>query len=180
MIVAASLNVTGIALRFTSVVDELYTSVYPNVVEVAGKVMTTWRLALVETFPAASFAQAYSVFVPSVAKEYETGALADQPEALARGAVADSVSIKPVTALLSEAVKLLIGITSDDEVSGMLKAVIVGFVTSIATGAYEQYIEYLYPAELDVPKVAGIPDDHVSGDEALPGVPAIHLRPGLF
>jgi hypothetical protein len=115
-----------------------------------------------------------------VAKEYEAGAPADQPEALARGAVADSVTINPVTALLSEAVKLLIGTTSDDEVSGMLKAVIVGFVTSSSTGVYEQYIEYLYPKELDVPNVAGIPDDHVSGDEALPGVPYVHLIPGLF
>ena len=33
---------------------------------------------------------------------------------------------------------------------------------------------------VDVPKVAGMPDDHVSKDCARPGVPVAYLTPGLF
>jgi hypothetical protein len=65
-----------------------------------------------------------------VAKEYETGALTDQLADAASGAVADSVSIKPVTDLLSEAVKLLTGTTSEEEVAGIVKAETTGLVTS--------------------------------------------------
>ena len=107
-------------------------------------VIITWRLSLVETFPASSFTHAYSVFVPSVAKEYETGALEDQPTALARGAVADSVNINPITALLSEAAKLLTGTTSEVEVAGMVKAVMTGLMASdTAPVVYVQYTEKL-------------------------------------
>jgi hypothetical protein len=138
---------------------------------ISGKVITTWRLVLVETFPASSFAHAYSVFVPSVAKEYETGALADQPAALARGAVADSVSIKPVTALLSDAEKLLTGTTSEEEVAGMVNAEMMGLVISeYALVVYLKYAENLMFSLLYVPNVDGIPDDHVKPVTMLPGV----------
>jgi hypothetical protein len=104
---------------------ELYTSVIPCVFN-----SITCRLTLVETFPAASFAHAYNVFVPVEVKEYETGAPAVHPASAARGAVAVSVSLKPVTALLSEAVKLLIATVSVGEDSGIVKAVITGWVIS--------------------------------------------------
>jgi hypothetical protein len=128
----------------------------------SGKVITTWSLRLVETFPASSFAHAYNVFVPSVAKEYETGATADQPAALARGAVADSDSIKPVTAMLSEAVKLLTGTASEEEVAGIVKAVTMGLVTSDTVPVvYVQYTDHLMLVLYEVPNVGVIPDDHV-------------------
>ena len=126
---------------------------------------------LVETFPASSFAHAYSVFVPSEVKEYETGAPADQTASSTRGAEADSVSIKPVTALLSEAVKLLTGTESEEEVAGMVKAVIMGLVISAkAVGVNVQYTENLKLALNEVPNVDDTPDDHVASELTLAGV----------
>jgi hypothetical protein len=103
-----------------------------------------------------------------VAKEYEAGALSDQPAALARGAVADSVSIKPVTALLSVAVKLLTGRTSEVEVAGIVKAVMKGLVISeYALVVYLKYADHLMLVLYDAPNVGVIPDDHVKSEVTL-------------
>ncbi len=55
-------------------------------------VTVTVALRLVDTFPAASLAQPYSVLLPEVATVYEAGAVADHPLADDRGAVDDSVT----------------------------------------------------------------------------------------
>ena len=52
----------------------------------------TVALRLVDTFPAASLAQAKRVLVPDVVKVYFEGADGLQPAAEALGAVADSVT----------------------------------------------------------------------------------------
>jgi hypothetical protein len=106
-----------------------------------------------------------------VAKEYETGALTDQLADAASGAVADSVTIKPVTALLSEAVKLVIATASEVEVAGIVKALTTGLVTSgTALGVYVQYTDHLRFALNEVPNAVGIPDDHVLFELTLAGV----------
>jgi hypothetical protein len=116
-----------------------------------------------------------------VAKEYETGALADQPVALARGAVADSVSIKPVTALLSEAVKLLTGTTSELEVAGIVKAVMMGLVISeYAPVVYLKYAENLMLALYAAPYVDSIPDDHVPPTKVAGVLVDTYLMRGAF
>ena len=51
----------------------------------SGKVIITWSFKLVETLPAASFAKAYNVLVPSVEKVYVVGAVTCQPASLASG-----------------------------------------------------------------------------------------------
>jgi len=52
---------------------------------VGGRVMVTLSLMLLDTLPAASFAHAYSVFAPCVAKVWLVGAVALQPPAVAAG-----------------------------------------------------------------------------------------------
>jgi hypothetical protein len=93
-------------------------------------VIVTEALALADTLPAASLAQAYSVLAPALAKVYETGTVADHPLAVADGVVADSLMKYPVTATLSVAVKVAMGTVSVVAVAGMVKAVMVGGVAS--------------------------------------------------
>ena len=57
----------------------------------SGRVMVTVAVRADETLPAASLAQAYAVLLPSLEKMKLVGAVADQPVALAAGAVALSV-----------------------------------------------------------------------------------------
>ena len=57
----------------------------------SGRVMVTVAVRADETLPAASLAQAYAVLAPSPEKVKLAGAVADQPVALAAGAVALSV-----------------------------------------------------------------------------------------
>jgi hypothetical protein len=59
---------------------------------VVSRVMVTEALRLAETLPAASLAQAYSVFAPALAKVYEVGGAEDHPVAVAGGEVLDSVA----------------------------------------------------------------------------------------
>ena len=68
---------------------------------------------------------------PAVVNVYEVGVETVQPEATADGAVADSVTIYPVTPTLSEAVNDEIGTMRDDAVEGIVKAVTVGEVVSV-------------------------------------------------
>jgi hypothetical protein len=58
-------------------------------------------------------------------------AVADHPVAEAAGAVAVSVIIYPVTAMLSVAVKRVIGILSEVAVAGIVNPVTVGAVVSM-------------------------------------------------
>ncbi len=58
-----------------------------------GKVTVTVSLALTETLPTASFAQAYRVLEPADANVYVAGAEPDQPEASQAGAVELSVNL---------------------------------------------------------------------------------------
>ena len=67
---------------------------------------------------------------PAVAKVYEAGAEAVQPAAPAAGEVVLSVSMYPVTPMLSVAVKLLIATVRDAAVAGIMKTVIAGAVVS--------------------------------------------------
>ena len=81
----------GVTVKF---VDALFTlpDVGPVKVKVVAlRVIVTGAFIDVETFPAASFAQAYSVFDPWVANVYVVGAVPDHPESLARGAEEDSL-----------------------------------------------------------------------------------------
>jgi len=84
-----------------------------------------------ETFPAASLVHAYSVFVPSEEKEYEVGAVMFHPELPEVGAEEDSVIIYPVTAILSDAIKLLTETVRDAEVDGIEKEEMVGGLVSV-------------------------------------------------
>jgi hypothetical protein len=74
----------------------------------------------------------------------------------------------PVTALLSEAVKLLTETNSEVEVAGMEKAVTTGLV--ISDTVYVQYTENLNLTLTFEPNVDGIPEDHVLPEAPLPGV----------
>ncbi len=58
------------------------------------------------------------------------GGDADHPVALAKGAVAVSVTMYPATPTLSDAVNVEIGTVREVEVGGMAKAVTVGAVVS--------------------------------------------------
>jgi hypothetical protein len=55
--------------------------------------IVTGAFKQVETFPTASFAQAYKVLTPSDEKVYEVGAEAVQPASLVKGGADDSVSL---------------------------------------------------------------------------------------
>lgn len=96
----------------------------------SGKVIVTCALNAFDIFPAASFAQANNVLVPSLEKVNDVGAEALQPGFDDGGVVAVSVSRYPVTFLLSEAVKLETDITNDVEVDGIVNAVTTGFTIS--------------------------------------------------
>jgi hypothetical protein len=106
-------------------------------------VTTTEALMLLETFPAASLAQAYKVFVPAVANVYELGAAADQPAAVADGAAADSLTRYPVTATSSVAVRVVIPTVNVDAVTGTVNAVTVGgvvsFVVAVKTRSTQKF-----------------------------------------
>ena len=62
------------------------------------------------------------------------GAVAVQPAAVANGLVADSVTMKPVTATLSVAVNVVIETVNEAEVAGMENALTVGSVVSEPAG----------------------------------------------
>lgn len=91
----------------------------------SGRLIVTGELAP-PTFPAASFAHAYNVFVPGVAKVCEVGALAVQLPTDTDGVVADSLTRYPVTPPTSTAESVVIGTVRDYAVVGM---------TSVTTGA---------------------------------------------
>ena len=59
--------------------------------------------------------------------------------------------------------------------------ILVGDTVNVGSApvVYVQYNEYLKLAKVAVPKVAGMPPDHVAVDSALAGVPAKYLIPGL-
>jgi len=101
---------------------------------VGGRVMVTLSLMLLDTLPAASFAHAYSVFAPCVAKVWLVGAVALQPPAVAAGFADVSVRRYPVTPTASVAVRLVIDTVNELAVAGMLNAVTTGAVVSPVGG----------------------------------------------
>ena len=96
-----------------------------------GKEITTLALSELETFPAASLAQAYRVFDPCEVNVNVTGAEPDQPVAPDKGAVDDSVTIYPTTPTSSVAINEEIGIVKIDEVAGITNVVTLGAVISV-------------------------------------------------
>jgi hypothetical protein len=130
-----------------------------------------------DTFPIASFAHGYRVYVPSDATVYVAGAEPVQPGLPAAGGVADSVIRYPVTPMLSVAVKEVIGISRLFDGDVAVKAVTVGAVASTSTVAGVAYTADTFPAasfahgySVYVPSEATV---YVAGAEPVqPGLPA--------
>ena len=70
--------------------------------------------------------------LPAVVQVYDAGALADQPLAVAKGLVDDSLTMYPVTNTLSVAVRLLTATVSEVAVAGTVKVFTVGAVVSVS------------------------------------------------
>ena len=91
-------------------------------------VIDTVAFLLFDTLPAASLTQAYKVLLPAAEVACDVGAVVDHPAAEAAGVVAVSVTIYPVTATLSVAVKRVIGTLREAAVEGIANPVTVGAV----------------------------------------------------
>src|SRR6185369_1276752 len=88
---------------------------------------------IAETLPVASLAQGKKFWLPAAAAITVAVAVAVHPAAVAAGGVADWVTMYPVTAALSVAVKVLTLTIRLAAVAGMVNAVTAGAVVSAVT-----------------------------------------------